>query len=174
MYWDRDQEAIAQTDKKYGQMLFHLSNTFVRCTADAEECVSDTYLRAWNTMPPQRPKFLGAFLSKITRCISIDKYRKNSRESAVTSPLTAELEDCIPDGFNIDSFEENERLKKVLDRFISSLSDEYRVMFIRRYFNSDSIFVIAQRMCCSETKVKTALHRIRRNLREVLEKEELM
>ncbi len=174
MYWSRDQEAIKQTEKKYGRMLLHLSNSFVNSVQDAEECVSDTYMKAWNSMPDKRPKLLGAFLSKIIRCISIDRYRKSGKKQAMTGSLTEEMEQCIPDSFSFDSLEENEHLKNVLNRFISSLSDEHRVMFIRRYFNGDSIFIIAQRLCCTEVKVKTSLHRIRERLRSTLEKEGLM
>ncbi len=174
LYWDRDQEAIKQTEKKYGKMLLYLSNSFVNSMQDAEECVADTYMKAWDSMPDQRPKLLGAFLSKITRCISIDRYRKNGKKRSMTSSLTEEMEQCIPDNFSFDSLEENEHLKRVLNSFISSLRDEQRVMFIRRYFNGDSIFVISQRLCCSEAKVKTSLHRIREKLRNALEKEGLM
>ncbi len=174
MYWARDEKAIEQTEKKYGKMLRHLSNSFVHSAQDAEECVSDTYLTAWNRMPDDRPVFLGAFLSKITRCISIDRYRKTGKQQSVTSTLSEEMEQCIPDSFSFDALEENEHLKTVLNSFISSLPNEQRVMFIRRYFNADSIFVIAQKLSCSEAKVKTTLHRIREKLRAKLEKEGLM
>ncbi len=174
LYWRRDQQAISLTEKKYGKMLLYLSNSFLHSISDAEECVSDTYLQAWNSMPDKRPAFLGAFLSKIVRGISIDKYRKIGKKQSMTSALTEEMEECIPDSLTVDAIEENEHLKTVLNSFISSLPDEHRVMFIRRYFNGDSVFVIAQRLACTESKVKTTLFRIREKLKNTLEKEGLM
>ena len=172
MYWDRDEGAIAESDKKYGRMLNSLSFALLSSREDAEECVNDTYIDAWNAMPTARPDNLGAFLSKITRRISIDRFRKQHRQKrGGLDNLTLELTDCIPSSESVESEYENGRLKETLDSFLYSLDREKRVMFVRRYFYSHSIEQISEQMNISVAKVKTTLFRIRKSLKEYLEKE---
>ncbi len=175
MYWDRDEGAIAESDKKYGRMLNSLSFALLSSREDAEECVNDTYIDAWNAMPVARPDNLGAFLSKITRRISIDRFRKQHRQKrGGLDNLTLELMDCIPSGESVESEYENGRLKEALDSFLYSLDREKRVMFVRRYFYSHSIEQISEQMNISIAKVKTTLFRIRKSLKEYLEKEGML
>ncbi len=175
MYWDRDEGAIAESDRKYGRMLNSLSFALLSSREDAEECVNDTYIDAWNAMPVARPDNLGAFLSKITRRISIDRFRKQHRQKrGGLDNLTLELTDCIPSSESVESEYENGRLKDALDSFLYSLDKEKRVMFVRRYFYSHSIEQISEQMNISVAKVKTTLFRIRNSLKEYLEKEGML
>ncbi len=175
MYWDRDEGAIAESDKKYGRMLNSLSFALLSSREDAEECVNDTYIDAWNAMPVARPDNLGAFLSKITRRISIDRFRKQHRQKrGGLDNLTLELTDCIPSSESVESEYENGRLKETLDSFLYSLDKEKRVMFVRRYFYSHSVEQISEQMNISVPKVKTTLFRIRKSLKEYLEKEGML
>lgn len=172
MYWDRDECAIVESDKKYGRMLNSLSFSLLSSREDAEECVNDTYLDAWNAMPTARPDNLGAFLSKITRRISIDRHRAIHRQKrGGVDNLTLELTDCIPSGESIQDELDAEQIRLLLDRFLYSLDKEKRVMFVRRYFYSQSVEKIAEEMRISQSKVKTTLFRVRRELAQILEKE---
>lgn len=175
MYWDRDEGAIAESERKYGRMLNSLSFALLSSREDAEECVNDTYIDAWNAMPTARPDNLGAFLSKITRRISIDKFRKQHRQKrGGLDNLTLELTDCIPSSESVESEYENGRLKETLDSFLYSLDKEKRVMFVRRYFYSHSVEQISEQMNISVAKVKTTLFRVRKSLKEYLEKEGML
>ncbi len=175
MYWERDERAISESDIKYGRMLSSLAYSLTSSHEDAEECVNDTYLDAWNAMPEARPQFLGAFLSKITRRISIDRFRMtHSQKRGGVENLTLELLECIPSGDTPFEDYENGRLKKTLDEFLRRLDREKRAIFIRRYFYSQSVEFISNAMGIGESKVKTTLFRIRRSLQATLEKEELI
>ncbi len=175
LYWARKEEAIKESDVKYGRMLKSLSFSLLSSHEDAEECVNDTYLDAWLAMPTARPVYLGAFLSKITRRISVDRWRKQHREKrGGIDNVTEELSDCIPDTSSPQDEYDNERLTQALNRFLRAQSAEKRVMFICRYFASQSLSEIAQRLEVSETKVKVTLHRMREALRKELEEQELL
>ena len=139
LYWERDERAIAESDRKYGRMLTKLSYSLLGSQPDAEECVNDTYLDAWSAIPPARPMHLGAFLSKIVRRISIDLYRRRHREKrGGVDNLLSELSECIPadDGYEIER--DSREIRELLNSFLASLPKEKRVMFILRYFYSKS------------------------------------
>jgi RNA polymerase sigma-70 factor (ECF subfamily) len=176
LYFERDEEAISQSDLKYGKILRSLSFSYLSSREDAEECVNDTYLDAWNTIPPQRPTYLGAYLSKITRRISIDRFRHEHRaKRGGMGNLTEELSDCIPDSALSPSEElENQRIGDVINAFLATLPTEKRVMFVQRYFFAKSISDIASAMGLSPSNVKVTLHRLREGLRYELEREELL
>ena len=173
LYWERSESAIAETQQKYGRMLTGISVSLVPTAEDAEECVSDTYLAAWNRMPEERPIYLGAFLSKIVRRISIDRFRATQAEKrgGRVGALTEELTDCIPSGDSPQDDYDNRRLGEVLNRFLQSLDEEKRYIFVRRYYYSDAIGQIALSLRVSEGKVKTTLHRLRASLKNLLEQE---
>ncbi len=175
LYWERSERAIKETDIKYGRMLKSTSLSLLSSNEDAEECVNDTYLAAWNRMPEERPIYLGVFLSRIIRNISVSRYRAKHREKRGGAyAVTAELLECIPDKSSIENDFDNDRLKDALNNFIISQSEEKRAMFIRRYFWSENISDIAAAIGISESKVKTTLFRMRIALRELLEKEGLL
>lgn len=176
LYWAREERAISESDEKYGRMLRSLSYSCLSSREDAEECVNDTYLDAWNAMPTERPTYLGAFLSKITRRKSIDRYRHEHRaKRGGVENLTEELTDCIPDGGSTP-FEELERgrLREAINSFLESLSDEKRVIFVQRYFYATPISRIAQVTGLGESNIKVTLHRVRESLRRYLEEEDLL
>lgn len=176
LYWARNENAIAESDRKYGRMLRSVSFSLLSNREDAEECVNDTYLDAWGAMPTERPTFLGAFLSRITRRISIDRYRREHRQKrGGVNTLEEELTECVPDrGEDLFRQYESGRLQKSLDRFLAGLPQEKRVLFVRRYFFSQSVSELAERMGMSESNVKTTLYRIREALRRQLEEEDLL
>ena len=174
LYFDRDERAISESDKKYGRMLTKLSFSLLNSNEDAEECVNDTYLDAWNVIPPARPIYLGAFLSKITRRISIDRYRHVHREKrGGIEELCDELNDAIPSTVTPFDEYENGRLKEALNEFLALQDKEKRVVFVLRYFYARPIGEIAIRIGASEAKVKTMLYRMREGLKEFLEGRDL-
>lgn len=172
LYWQRSEYAIKETSTKYGRMLDGISYSLLSSREDAEECVNDTYLEAWNKMPDDRPAYLGAYLSRIVRCISIDRFRASHRQKRGEAVgLTDELADCIPSGMTPEEEYENGRIAKVINKFLFELDEEKRRIFVRRYFYSDSVSDIADRLHIGQSKVKTTLHRLRNELREYLEGE---
>ena len=169
LYWERSERAISETDTKYGRMLAGISLGLVHTNEDAEECLNDTYLAAWNSMPSERPIYLGAFLSKIIRRISIDKYRiAHSEKRGGKDALVSELTECIPSQADVEKEYDNKLLSEALNRFLYSLDEERRNIFVRRYFYSDPIDVIARGMNVGAGKVKTVLFRTRNALRKFL------
>lgn len=175
LYWERSERAISETKTKYEKMLSGISYSLLKSAEDTEECLNDTYLSAWNQMPTDRPVYLGAYLSKIIRALSIDRFRsRHSKRRGGFEELCVELDECIPDSVSIEAQYENGRLAETINRFLGDLSEERRVIFIRRYFYSDSVEQIAERTGCSSSKVKTSLHRMREELRRVLEKEGML
>jgi len=175
LYWARNEKAIEESDRKYGRLLRHLSYSLLSSEQDAEECVNDTYLDAWGCMPTQRPTYLGAFLSKIVRRISIDRYRSAHRAKRGGGGLVLEeLDECIPSEGGVEEECENRRLSEAINRFLAGLETEKRVIFLRRYFYSAPISEIAATMNINESKVKVVLFRLRDQLHRKLEEEELL
>lgn len=175
LYWARDEAAIAESERKYGKMLQSLSFSLLSSAEDAEECVNDTYLDAWHAMPTARPIYLGAFLSKITRRISVDRYRHAHRaKRGGVETIVEELTDCIPDANTPQKELENGRLATTLNAFLLSLDPEKRAIFVRRYFYSQPVGEIARVLGLTESKVKVTLYRTREALRKRLEEQELL
>lgn len=172
MFLARNQEAITQTDRSYGKKLHGLAQKIVRSYEDAQECVSDTYLKAWETIPPQKPAYFFAYLARICRHFSLGRldWQNAAKRKAEIVSLSEEMALCVPD----ESRERELRGKEIgaaMDRFLAGLSQESRVIFLRRYWFCDSIAEIAQRYHISESKVKTRLHRTRTQLSDYLQKE---
>ena len=179
LYWERDERAISESDAKYGAFCARIAMNILDNAQDAEECVNDTYLRAWNTIPPNRPTKLGAFLGKITRNLSLDRYKAKKtakRGNSLFLVSLDELSECVPDGSTgfgsgFDDETEARLIGECINRFLRKLSGEARDVFICRYFYSDSIGEIARRFGLSESKVKSMLHRARGKLKKSLESE---
>ena len=172
LYWARDAAAIQETDVKYGARLHGLSRRLLPVREDAEERVNDTYLGAWNAIPPARPAHFFAFLAKLCRnlaCNRLDWLNAAKRRADVVS-LTDELAACVPgaDGGREQALRE---LGGLLSDFLRGLPQESRLFFLRRYWFMDSVKEIAERYAVGESRVKTSLFRTRRRLREYLEKE---
>ena len=172
LYFARSEDAICQTDAAYGRKLFCLADRILQDAQDSEESVSDTYMKAWETIPPTRPTHFYAYLAKICRFICFGKldWQNAAKRKAEIVELTAEMELCIPDSRQQLEAERRE-LGEVLNEFLGTLNQESRKIFMRRYWYADSIAEIAQRYGLGESKVKTRLFRARNDLRSFLEKE---
>lgn len=175
LYWSRDESAIRESDAKYGRMLQALAYSLLSSHEDAEECVNDTYLAAWDAIPPARPNHLGAFLSKITRRIAIDRWRALHRQKRGGIGMAIEeLTECVPDRETPQSEYDNRRLGEAINGFLAMQTPERRAIFVRRYFCSQSTGEIARALGIGESKVKVTLHRMREKLRKELEAKELL
>ncbi len=174
LYLDRDESAIRLSSEKYGCRLRALSLGITSDIQTSEECENDTYLQAWNLIPPNEPRtYLYAFLARITRHISIDRCRERSnlKRNAYIIELTEEMESCIPSSGDVESSLAEEELGKAISSYLRNISQDKRVIFVRRYFYLDSIAEISKRCAVSESKVKSSLFRTRNDLREYLIKE---
>ena len=165
LYWARSEAAIEETSKKYGAYCYTVAYNILSNREDSEEAVNDTYLSAWNSMPPHRPSILSTFLGKLTRRVSIDKYRKKNAGKRGGGEVTLaldELEECTAGRAD------------AINRFARSLPSEERDVFILRYFHLYPVNMIATRIGFSESRVASMLMRTRKKLREFLEKESLL
>ncbi len=173
LYWDRNERAISETSAKYGHYCTNIAMNILNNRQDAEECVNDTYVNSWNTMPPHRPVRLSAFLGKIVRNLSFNKYRHEhrlKRGGYEMSIILDELNEIVSDRENIEDNVIGGELVKAINKFIRTLSDEKRYIFIRRYWYSDSIKTIADKCGHSENSVSVELSRIRKKLSDHLKK----
>lgn len=174
LYLQRDEAAIGQSAVKYGPRLRSLAYSITSDLQTAEECENDTYLEAWNAIPPHEPRdYLYAFLARITRHISLNRCRDQHRlkRSSFICQLSAELEQCISSPDDMQCRIDDIALGNAINAFLGKLDEEKRNIFIRRYWYLDSVAGISARFALSESKVKTTLYRCRKKLREHLEKE---
>lgn len=173
LYWERNERAITCTEEKYGAYLKRIAKNILRDEQDCGECLNDTWLRAWNAMPTERPKILSAFLGAITRNLSLDRYRKNrsaKRGGGEPAYIFDELRDCVS-GEEPETAVDTAELAASIDRFLGTLRRENRMIFVRRYWYMDSIADIAGRFGISESSVKSSLFRVRNRFREHLARE---
>lgn len=174
LYWARDERAIAESDRKYGRLLRSVSYSCLQDREDAEECTNDTYLEAWGAMPTARPEHLGAFLAKLVRRISIDRFRHDHRKKRGGMQAAAEeLTDCIPDTAEPSPADAlaAKHTREAIDRFLAGLPTERRVLFVGRYFLGRSIAELATETALTQTNIKVILHRLRGDLKQALEAE---
>ena len=174
LYWQRDQRAIDETHGKYGGFLAGIAWNILRSHSDAEECVNDTYLRTWNAIPPARPSAFRAWLGRIVRNLSLDRWKQSrtaKRGGDGMEVLLGELDDCVPEPHGTEKTMEDQEIASLISAFLRTQSEDARSMFILRYFYCDSIEEISSRFGCGESRVKTTLLRTRRKLREHLIKE---
>lgn len=174
LYLMRDEEAIKLTAEKYGSRLRSLAYGIVNNRQTAEECENDTYLKAWNAIPPHEPRgYLYAFLARITRHVSLNccRARDQLKRRAFICELSAEMEQCIPSPDDSECLMDDAALRNAINGFLGKLKEEKRNIFVRRYWYLDSVADISKRFDLSESKVKTTLFRCRRELRDYLEKE---
>lgn len=172
LFFARSEDAIRHTADTYGRRLFALAERIVRNDQDAEESVSDTYLRTWDTIPPQKPQHFFAYLARICRNFALDRldWKAAAKRSAEVVSLTQEMEGCIPD-HSRDRELESRELGQILDAFLRTLTPENRMVFLRRYWFVDTIAEIAARYGISESAVQMRLSRTRTKLAEYLERE---
>ncbi len=173
MFLSRDENAIAETDKKYGKYCYSIAFNILGNNSDTEECVNDTYLGAWNSIPPQQPQIFSAFLARITRNLSLNKYRSKTAEKrgGGTAAALDELYDCIPSGNTVLDALEAKELAQIIDIFLRGLSQEERYIFLRRYWYFDTVKAIGAVLSMSDGQVKMKLLRTRKKLLLKLEKE---
>lgn len=174
LYWARDQRAITASDAKYGPYCRAVARNILWDERDGEECVSDTWHRAWNAMPPQKPVFLRAFFGKITRNLAFNRYEKSTAQKRGGGELPlalAELEGCIPAQNTVEKTLEDRELTALLEGFVEALPDRDRTIFLRRYWYLCPIKDIARSLSLGESRVKMSLLRSREKLRALLEEE---
>ena len=171
LYWERDENAIRETEIKYGRYCHAIAYHILDSHEDAEECVNDTWNSAWNAMPPEKPTRLSSFLARITRNIAIDRYRYNNaqKRTAEVEVAMEEYWECIPNGEA--SVEDMLALKQAINGFLARLDARSRVIFMRRYWYSMPIKAIADSMRLSESHVSVILHRTRSKFKDYLTKE---
>ena len=170
LYWDRDETAITATSDKYGAYCLSISRNILGNNEDAQECVNDTYLKAWNTIPPNRPAMLSTFLGKITRNLSFDRYKANRRDKrggSHTALVLDELNEIIADKRSEAEFDRAE-LISAINGFLSELPQDKRKMFVCRYWYAFDISEIAGRLGMTENNVSVTLNRLRKKLRKHL------
>ncbi|MBQ9112740.1 MAG: sigma-70 family RNA polymerase sigma factor [Clostridia bacterium] len=172
LYWDRSEDAIAQTEKKYGWYCRYIAQRILGNEEDAEEVVNDTYLKTWNSIPPHRPDELKPYVAMICRRTALDRHEKNSADKrgyGQTALILDELAECIPS--NADNFGETLALHEALNKFIRSLPEKTRRIFVRRYWYASTVTELCHAFSMKESNVKMLLLRTRKKLKEFLEKD---
>ena len=177
LYWERNPEAITRTQAKYGGYCAAVAQNILQSREDAEECVNDAWLAAWNSIPPKRPENLGAYLGRLTRSRAIDRWRALRREKrgggAVTLALE-ELAEVISGGGDLEQGLLDRELAQAVNRFLGGLSGPERTVFLARYWYFEDVPGISRRFGFTESKVHSMLHRTRAKLRRFLQKEDLL
>lgn len=176
LFYERSEQAIIALSDKYGKLCSTIANNILNNAQDAEECVNDAYLGAWNSIPPQKPNPLRTYICRIVRNLAIAKYHANTAQKRNSHYDTAleELEYCLCSPKTVESALAAKELPHLLDRFLDGLDARSRVMFVRRYYYADSVAAIAQRLRIRPNSVSVQLSRIRDKLRKFLVKEGYM
>jgi RNA polymerase sigma factor (sigma-70 family) len=172
LYYERNEKAILETKNKFGSSLKRISENIVENYAVAEECENDTYLAAWNTIPPQRPDYLFSYLAKIIRHYSLDycKYKNAKKRKAIIVELSKEMEECIPAPSDQPCLLADEDLGQIISLFLQTLDPLKKVVFMDRYWYLLSITSLSIKYVMSESKTKSMLFRMRSELKTYLEK----
>ena len=172
LYWARSEAAISETDKKYGRYCHYIAYQILSNDEDAKEIVNDTYLKIWNTVPPQRPDPLKPYVGTISRQLALNAYKAQhaQKRGGQASPILEELSECIPSPDNGEDIENSVAFSDMLSRFLWALPKKVRMIFVRRYFYMSSISDIARDLSMKESNVTMHLHRTRKKLQDFLEK----
>ncbi len=173
LYWKRDESAITETDCKYGIFCHRIAMNLLSVHEDAEECVSDAYLQAWNSMPPQRPKKLKLWLGQVVRNIAINLWHKSHAKKRYNGvdQLLSELEDTIPSNQNVEREIENAELGAMINEWLLSLPEDDRNLFVHRYWHGIALNELARRRNIPPQKLAQKMYRLRLSLKSFLEKE---
>ena len=173
LYWSLDEDALTQTDRKYGPMCRTIALHILSDRQDSEECVNDTWHRAWNTMPPQRPDSLRAYLGRIVRNLSISRLRQRTaqKRGGGTSVLFSELEDCLPSPLQTEQELNTKELAAAISRWLRTLDSDDRVLFVRRYWYGDPLHTLAEQWGLGPNPMAKRMFKLRRSLKQALEKE---
>ncbi|MBQ9534635.1 MAG: RNA polymerase sigma factor [Clostridia bacterium] len=175
LYWQRDERAVSESRAKYGGLLMRIAVNILQNAEDGEDCVSDTYVRAWDTMPPQRPSSLAAYLGRITRNLSINRWHaaRTQKRGGGAELLLSELEECAPARATVEQELERSELTSAIDRWLRSLPRTERALFLRRYWYGDGVSALAEECGVTPRALAGRLYRLRQKLRRALEKEEI-
>jgi len=177
LYWQRNPDAIEETDKKYGTTCHRIAYDILASKEDAEECVDDTYMATWKSLPPQRPTYLSAYLYRIVRNFGFSRIREmraRKRGGGEITLILDELEECVKAPDNIEKEYEAKELSSAINAFLSMLAQDDRQIFVFRYWLTLPTKEVACRLGFTESKVHSSLHRSRKRLHEYLVKEELV
>lgn len=171
LYLNKSENAIYETEKKYGKYCKYIAYNILQDKEDTKECINDVFLNVWNAIPPQRPKILKAFLGKVTRNLAINRYEKKKaqKRGGTIEAVLEELEECISDNHRIEEKIEYDELIRNINMFLETLSKDKRKIFIERYWYLNSIKVISKNNKLTESNVKTTLSRIRNQLKKFLD-----
>ena len=176
LFWNRDQSAITQSANQYGNYCYSIANGILNNSEDTEECLNDTWNRAWNAMPPQRPNKLSLFLGKITRNLAFDRYKMNTAQKRGGPELTFvlnELDDCIPSSVSVEQTIEDYELERIINRFLRTLPERECNIFLLRYWYNKTLSEIGIRFSMKDNNVKASLFRSRKKLKIFLENEDV-
>ncbi len=173
LYHQRCEQAIAETDSKYGSLCRRIAMNILSIREDAEECVNDTYHTAWLRMPPDRPQSLQAFLGRITRNISISRFRANHAKKRYQAMeiMLSELEDCVPDSTDVEQIVDARRLSSLISQWLDTLKPEEQTLFIRRYWYGDPVRTLAAERGRTPNQMAQQMYSLRKQLKTFLEAE---
>ena len=173
LYYERSEDAVSQTDIKYGSYCRAVALNILSVIEDAEECVNDTYIAAWEAIPPAKPNSLRVFLGRITRNVSISRFRKTRSQKRYNgmNSILDELSECIPSSENTEQVSDSIQLTELINRWLYSLNEDDRALFIRRYWFGSSVSELAAECGCSANTTVQRLSRLRRKLKIKLESE---
>ncbi|MCI9475520.1 MAG: sigma-70 family RNA polymerase sigma factor [Emergencia sp.] len=174
LYFARSEEAIAETDKKYGKYCNYIAYNILRSSEDAEECVNDAYMRAWNAIPPQRPVQLSTYLGKITRNLALNRYKGRNaqkRGEGQVALALSELEECVGERSEVETLADEMAVVEVINQFLARQSRLNRIVFVKRYWYLCSVKEIAEEFSMNPNRITSMLFRMRKELKKSLESE---
>lgn len=175
LFFQRSQQAINELSQKYGKVCFHIAFNILKCNEDAEECENDTYLKTWESIPPDEPVYLRAYVSRIVRNLALSRYRYHHRQmrDSHLQVYLSELQDCIPASQEVEA-SADDTVNRTIQAFLAKQDLTARALFIQRYFYMESISALSKKFGLKESNVSTKLNRIRAKLKLYLEREGVM
>ena len=176
LYWQREESAIEETDKKYGQFLFRIAYNILHDRLDCEECQNDTYLGVWNAIPPTRPTVFPAFITQIMRRIAINRYKEKTSKKRIPSELTVsmdDLNDMLHSGNSVEAAVEAEEVGKIINDYVRELSERQRYIFIDRFYLAEAVETIAEDLSISVPTVYREIEKIKQGLKIYLERNDV-
>lgn len=170
LYFDRDQSAITETDRKYGTYCYSIASNLLG-REDSEECVNDTYHTAWTRIPPEIPQSLKAYLGRIVRNISISRFRRShaQKRNSGVNILFSELEDCLPSAVTVESEVDSRELSRLISSWLATLSGDDRALFVLRYWHGTAVQNLAEKCGCTPNAISLRIRRLRKSLKYYLE-----
>ncbi len=173
LFFDRSEEAITELSEKYGKVCKSVAENILNNHRDSEECVNDAFLAVWNTIPPQHPEHLLSYVCRIVRNLAVKKFHANTaqKRNSIYDVALDEIKECFPSSVSVEDEIEAIEVSRAIDRFLESMDKQNRILFVRRYFYSDSVEELAELFRTSKHNISVRLSRIRKNLKKYLIKE---